>query len=161
MKLRRCEPMLALVLVLAGCGPVPVMVVPSGSARAAHDPQLDRARAALEADGFAFEPAGPHHVVGTDAGGNQVDLVGIPVEQVVITVDASDEAAGLVAARRLLPHARDLLHGPRRIWDWADAAFACRAAGARDCEERVAQGGLSATFTDDGPEFWVVAISRD
>ena len=114
MKLRRSEPMLALVLVLAGCAPVPVVVVPSGSGHAPHDPQLDRARAALESDGFAFEPAGPHHVVGSDGNGNQVDLVGVPVEQVVVTVDASDGAAALVAARRVLPHARDLLHGPRR-----------------------------------------------
>ncbi len=153
--------MLALVLASAACTPAPVEVVPSGGAHAAHDPQLDRARAALEADGFAFEPAGPHHVVGTDADGNQVDLVGVPVEQVVITVDASDGAAALVAARRLMSHARDLLHGPRRVWDWADEALACRATGADGCEDRVTQGGLSATFTDDGPEYWVLAISRD
>ena len=161
MRLRRYGPMLALVLASIGCTPAPVVVVPSGSTHVAHDPQLDRARAALESDGFAFEPAGPHHVVGTDTDGTQVDLVGVPVEQVVITVDASDGAAALVAAQRLLPHARDLLHGPRRVWDWTDDAFACRASGAGGCEERITQGGLSATFTDNGPEYWVLAISRD
>ncbi|MEO8247044.1 MAG: hypothetical protein ABI622_08000 [Chloroflexota bacterium] len=158
---RLAAPMLALVLVSSGCTPAPVVVVPSASAHTAHDPQLDRVRAQLEADGLVFEAAGPHHVVGTDADGNQVDLVGVPVEQVVVTVDASDAGAALVAARRLLPHARDLLHGPRRVWDWADEAFVCRAAGADGCETRVAQGGLEATFTDDGPDFWVLAISRD
>jgi hypothetical protein len=153
--------MLALVLASIGCTPAPVVVVPSGSAHAAHDPQLERVRAALEADGFAFVPAGPHHVVGTDANSTQVDLVGVPVEQVVITVDASDGAKALVAARRALTHARDLLHGPRRVWDWADEAFACRASGEPGCDTRFEQGGLSATFTDDGPDYWVAAISRD
>ena len=159
--IRLVGPMLALVLASVGCTPAPVVVVPSGTAHAPHDPQLDRVRAALESDGFAFEAAGPHHVVGTDADGNQLDLVGVPVAQVVITVDASDSGAALAAARRLLPRARDLLHGPRRVWDWADEAFACRASGADGCEGRVAQGGLSATFTDDGPDYWVLAISRD
>lgn len=164
MRMRLVGPMLALVMASVGCAPAAVVVVPSGSAHAAHDRQLDRARATLEADGFAFEAAGPHHVVGTDAGGNQVDLVGVPVEQVVITVDASDGAEALIAARRLLSPARDLLHGPGRVWDWADEAFGCRAAGAAGaagCEETVEQGGLSATFTDDGPDYWVLAISRD
>jgi hypothetical protein len=153
-------PMLALVLV--ACTPAPVVVLPSGSPpHEAHDPQLDRSRAELEAQGVAFAPAGPHHVVGTDTDGNQVDLVGVPVEQVVITVVASQPADALVAARRYLPHARDMLHGPRRVWDWADEAFACRAAGEAGCDTRFEQGGLSATFTDDGPEFWVLAVSRD
>ena len=161
MRLRLAVPMLALVLASTGCTPAPVVVVPSGSGHAPHDPQLDRARAALESDGFAFEPAGPHHVVGTDGNGNQVDLVGVPVEQVVITVAAGDHDAALVAARRLLRHARDLLHGPRRVWDWADEAFACRAAAEDACVDRLAQGGLAATFTDDGPAYWVLAIARD
>lgn len=160
MTTRLAAPML--VLALVACTPAPTLVLPSGSgAHAARDPQLERVRAELEADGLAFEAAGPHHVVGTDADGNQVDLVGVPVEQVVITIDASDAAAALVAARRYLPHARDLLHGPGRVWDWADEAFACRAAGEAGCETRIERGGLSATFTDDGPAYWVLAISRD
>lgn len=153
--------MLALVLASVGCTPAPVVVVPSESGHAAHDPQLDRVRAQLEAEGLVFEAAGPHHEVGTDATGNQLDLVGVPVEQVVITVAAADPAEALVAARRYLPYARDLLHGPRRVWDWADEAFSCRASGAAGCDTRVAQGALSATFTDDGPDYWVLAISRD
>lgn len=160
MRIRLATPMLA--LALAACTPAPTLVAPSGSAPPeAHDAQLDRVRAALEAEGLAFEAAGPHHVVGTDAAGNQVDLIGVPVEQVVITVDAGDADAALVAARRYLPHARDLLHGPRRVWDWADEALACRAAGEAGCDTRIAQGGLTATFTDDGPAYWVLAISRD
>jgi hypothetical protein len=160
MRIVLAAPMLALLLI--GCTPTPVVVLPSGSPpHEAHDPQLDRVRAELESEGVVFETAGPHHVVGTDADGNQFDLVGVPVEQVVITVDATDPAEALVAARRYLPHARGVLHGPRRVWDWADEAFACRAAGEAGCDTRFEQGALSATFTDDGPEFWVLAISRD
>lgn len=160
MRMRLVAPMLG--LVLAACTPTPVAVLPSGSpAHERHDPQLDRVRADLEAEGVAFEAAGPHHVVGTDAHGNQIDFVGVPVEQVVITVDASEPDAALVAARRYLPHARDVLHGPRGVWDGADAAFACLAAGEDGCDTRIERGGLSATFTDDGPDFWVLAISRN
>lgn len=157
MSARLAAPML--VLALVACAPAPTLVLPSGSAP--HDPQLNRVRTALEAEGLVFEPAGPHHVVGTDGDGNQVDLVGVPVEQVVITVAASDAASALVAARRYLPFARDLLHGSPRIWDWAAEAFACRAAGEPGCDTRLAHDGLSAVFTDDGPAYWVVAISRD
>lgn len=150
-------------LVVVACEPAPTSVLGSPAATehgAAHDQQLDRTVAALETDhGMTFEPSGPHHVTGTDPDGNQLDLVGVPVEQVVLTVWADEHA--LETAQAYLPYARDLLNGPGPVWTWLEDAFACRAAGVSGCDTVEQQGPLSARFTDEGPDYWVVAISRD
>ena len=151
-------------LFLAACDAQPPRVVLTSPAAtdhgAAHDQQLERTVAALEADlGMTFESSGPHHVTGTDPDGNQLDLLGVPVEQVVLTVRADDDA--LETAETYLPHARDLLRGPGPVWSWLVDAFACRAANEPDCDTVVEQGPLTARFTDEGPDYWVVAISRD
>jgi hypothetical protein len=161
-RLRLGGPMLA--LLLAACSPAPTLVLPSGavSSHEAHDPALARAEATLAADhGMTFAAAGPHHVTGTDPAGNQLDFVGAPVEEVVLTLDATDPDAARAVADAYLPIARDLLHGPRPVWTWVEDGLACRAAGTGACEASSRQGNLAARFTDDGPEFWVVAISRD
>jgi hypothetical protein len=160
--MRLVGPMLALVTV--ACSPAPTLVLPSGATTSheAHDPALARAEATLAADhGMTFTAAGPHHVVGTDPAGNQLDLVGVPVEEVVLTLDASAPDAALAVADAYLPIARDLLHGPQPVWTWVEDGLACRAAGTVTCEASTSEGNLSARFTDDGPAFWVVAISRD
>ena len=149
-------------LLLTACGPAPTVVLtsPATADHAAHDPQLDRTVAALEGDhGMTFASSGPHHVTGTDPDGNQLDFVGVPVEQVVLTVRADD--AALEASETYLPFARDLLHGPGPVWSWLEDAFACRAAGESGCDTVYEQGPLTARFTDEGPEYWVVAISRE
>jgi hypothetical protein len=159
--MRLAGPMVALVLV--ACGPAPALVLPSGATASheAHDAALARAEATLtDAHGMTFAPAGPHHVVGTDRAGNQLDFVGVPVEEVVLTLDATDAAAALAAADAYLPIARDLLGGPASVWTWVRDGLACRADARTDCGAATAQGNLSARFTDDGPDFWVVAISR-
>ena len=159
---RLVGPMIALVLV--ACGPAPTLVLPSGAAtsHAAREPALARAESTLAAaHGMTFAPAGPHHVVGTDRAGNQVDFIGVPVEEIVVTIGATDATTALTLADAYLPVARDLLGGTGSLWSWVRAELACRAASRGGCEEAIAQAGLSARFTDDGPDFWVVAISRD
>ncbi len=150
-------------LVLVACSPAPALVLPSGAATSheARDPALARAEATLtDEHGVTFVPAGPHHVVGTDPAGNQLDFVGVPVEEVVLTLDATDSATALTAADAYLPIARDLLGGPASVWSWVRDGLACRAESRTDCAAATAQGSLTARFTDDGPDFWVVAISR-
>jgi hypothetical protein len=159
---RLVGPMIALVLV--ACSPAPILVLPSGAATSheAHDPALARAEEALtDARGMTFAAAGPHHVVGTDRAGNQLDFIGVPVEEVVVTLGAADATAALTIADAYLPIARDLLGGPGSLWSWVRDGLACRAASRGGCEAATAEGGLSARFTDDGPEYWVVAVSRD
>ncbi len=143
-------------VVLVACGN-PATPVPSTPGHPGHDPQADRVRAALEAElGMTFEPAGPHHVLGTGPDGVELDLVGVPVEEVVLSVPADDPEAGL----DYLPHIRDLLHGPDRVYDWVAAMLACRAAARRTCEDSVVQGNLSAAFGPDDQEFVVVTLRR-
>ena len=159
--MRLAGPMVALMLV--ACGPAPALVLPSGVAASheVHDLALARAEATLtDAHGMTFAPAGPHHVVGTDRASNQLDFVGVPVEEVVLTLDATDATAALTLADAYLPVARDLLGGPGSLWSRVRDGLACRAASRTDCAAATTEGGLSARFTDDGPDFWVVAISR-
>jgi hypothetical protein len=158
---RLAGPMVALLLV--ACGPAPALVLPSGAAAShePHDAALARAESTLtDARGMTFAPAGPHHVVGTDPAGNQVDFVGVPVEEVVLTVDATDGAAALAAADAYLSIAADLLGGPASVWAWVRDGLACRADARTDSAAATTTDALSARFTDDGPDFWVVAISR-
>jgi hypothetical protein len=150
----RATAIVALV-VLAACsfgpGPTPT------PGHDAHDPQAERVIAALGAElEMTFEPAGPHHRLGRAPDGSELDLIGVPVEQVILSVPADDTAAGLP----YLAHIRDLLHGPDRVYDWVAAMLACRSDAARSCEESLAQGNLEARFSDGGPDYVVVTLAR-
>lgn len=146
---------IAAVLALGGCALASSPTPTPG--HAAHDPQAERVIAALGTElGMTFEPAGPHHRLGRAPDGTELDLVGVPVEQVILSLPADDPEAGLA----YLPHLRDLLHGPDRVYDWVAAMLACRRDPQRSCEERMAQGNLAARFSDGGPDFVVVTIGR-
>ena len=130
---------------------------PSPTPHADHDPQAERVMAELSTDlGMTFEYAGPHHQLGRGPDGVELDLVGVPVEQVILSLPADDTEAGLA----YLPHLRDLLHGPDRVYDWVAAMLACREMPSHACEERFEQGNLEARFTDGGPDFVVVTLTR-
>lgn len=151
----RALPLLLLALALGGCalGSTPTPTPGHG----AHDPQAERVIAALDAElGMTFEPAGPHHRLGRAPDGTELDLVGAPVEQVILSVPSSGPEAG----QAYLPHIRDLLHGPDRVYDWVAAMLACRTDPARTCEAAFEQGNLSARFSDGGPDFVVVTLAR-
>jgi hypothetical protein len=141
---------------LAACGAQPTLSPPAPSHQA-HDPASDRVVAALGAElGMSFESAGPHHRLGRAPDGVELDLVGVPVEQVILSLPADDLEAGLA----YLPHLRDLLHGPDRAYEWVAAMLACRADPERRCDDHFAQGNLEARFSDGGPDYEVVTISR-
>jgi len=82
-------------VLLAGCEAAPASTpAPSPSVdHAGHDAALTALQLELEGLGLAFEPAGPHHVLGTGADGVEVDLVGIPLEEAVLSVPAHEPDA--------------------------------------------------------------------
>lgn len=131
---------------------------PIASGHAGNDPQAERVIAALEAEHrMAFEPAGPHHRLGVTPDGVELDLIGVPVVEVVLSVPADSPEVGLA----FLPYLRDLLHGPDRVYDWVAAMLACRADRDRTCDSQLAQGNLAARFSDGGPGYVVVTVSRE
>ncbi len=149
--------LLASVLLVACVGPTTPGPPTTRPTHAGHDPQADRVRAALEAQlGVTFEPAGPHHLLGSAPDGSEIDLVGVPVEAVVLSLPVDGPEAGL----DFLPHVRDLLHGPGPVYDWVAAMLTCRADAGAGCETLRQQGKLRAEFTSEGPEFVVVSLSR-
>jgi len=151
----------ALALAMAACtGPVP-SVTPVASH--AHDPQADRVMAELGAQqGMAFEPAGPHHLLGTAPDGAQLDLVGVPVEQVVLSIPSGDPGRLAEAATPFLPHLRDLVQGPTPLWEWVAQGLLCRQVPERAaaCQASRSQGNVTATFSDGGPDFVVLSVTR-
>ncbi|MGH2454666.1 MAG: hypothetical protein ACRDHD_00180 [Candidatus Limnocylindria bacterium] len=151
----RALPRLAGLLVLAGCLTAAPSPAADGS-HAGHDPQAERVKAALgEGFGMTFEPAGPHHELGRAEDGVELDLVGVPVEQVVLSLPSDQVAVGL----GYLPHLRDLLHGPDVVYDRAAAMLACRELAERTCDERFAQGNVEARVTE-AAGFVVLTLTR-
>jgi hypothetical protein len=158
-----------LAAVLAGCGGPVASATPTPTPAASHhgDPGAEPTKAALSAAfGMAFEPAGPHHELGRTAGGVELDLVGVPVEQLVLSVPIDKDGeegrdAAADAALAFLPHLRDLLHGPDPVWDWAAAMIACRRDAERSCDEARSQGNLEVRFPDDDPGYLVLVVTRD
>jgi hypothetical protein len=130
---------------------------PAPSGHAAHDPQAERVLADLESElGVTFEPAGPHHLLGTAPDGSEIDLVGVPVEAVVLSVPVDEPEAGV----EFIPYVRDLLRGPEPVYGWVTDMLACRSDAGADCERLREQGNLRAEFTSEGPEYVVVSLSR-
>jgi hypothetical protein len=151
----------ALLLTLAGCAAPSVSLTPTSSDHAAHDPLAEEVKAALtDAFAMSFESAGPHHELGTDPDGVQLDLVGIPVEEVVLSLPSEARSAAVGRGLAYLPHLRRLLEGPDATWDWVAEAFACREEVDANCEVSTSQGNLTARFTDGGQDFLVLVITR-
>jgi hypothetical protein len=143
-------------LALAGCT-ASVTPSPPAASRQAHDPQLERIKAALgDTFGMTFSAAGPHHELGTAPDGVQLDLVGVPAEELVLSVPRHDPALGI----GYLPHLRDLLHGPARLYDWAAEALQCHVDGSDRCPTQRDQGGLTARLNDGGEDYLVLVLAR-
>ena len=155
---------LILLLLLAGCGVTTFTASgsPGATPVASHhsDPGAEHVKAALaDAFGMKFEPAGPHHELGTAPDGAQLDLVGVPVEEVVLSLPLADRDAAAETGLAYLPHLRDLLHGADRTWDWIAAMLACRRDAAATCDDTFAQGNLEARFTGDETDYVVLVIA--
>ena len=142
-------------LLLAGCAGT-LSASPTATTHAAHDPQLERFKAALgDAFGMTFAPAGPHHEIGRAPDAIELDLVGVPVEEGVLSVPRIEPELAIA----YLPHLRDLLHGPAPLWRWIEEGLTCR----RDtsvCEPVMSQGNLMARFTEGDPAYVVLVIAR-
>lgn len=151
----RARLLLTLLAAVAGCTAAGST---SPDPHAEHDAGTIAAMTAIEeATGMAFQPAGPHHELGTAPDGVELDLIGVPVEQAILSLPAEDPERGLV----YLPHLRALLGGPDPVYEWVAAMLACRSDPGRSCETEMTQGNLEARFTDGGPDFVVVSLARE
>lgn len=131
---------------------------PSAAAHS-HDPLADSVKADLtDAFGMTFASAGPHHEIGRAPDGVELDLVGLPVEEIVLSLPTADLAAAMAAGRAYLPYLRELLGGPTSAWGWVSDQLACRADAAATCEQRLTRAHLSARFTADSGEGFVVLV---
>lgn len=163
---RRIGLALCLALVLGGCATTGPSATPSAAststATPASDPQRDRIQASLESErGMTFEPAGPHHLLGTEADGTQLDLIGVPVEEVVLSLPTADRAAMVATGLAYLPKLRALLQGPTPFWNTVADALRCREDPAAACLETAGQANVAARFTDGGDDFVVLVVTRD
>jgi len=163
---RRAAVVLGLALAVTGCATTSPSVAPSASPTSTptpeSDPQRDRVQASLEAElGMTFEPAGPHHLLGTAPDGTQLDLVGVPVEEVVLSIPSADRAMMVDTGLAYLPKLRALLRGPTPFWDAVTAALRCREDPVAACVESVGQANTTARFPDGGPDFVVLVVTRD
>lgn len=149
-------------IALGACSGPSASATPAASH--AHDVRTERAMAALEVElDMTFEPAGPHHLLGTAPDGTQLDIVGVPVEQVVLSVPSGEPDRLAELATPYLPHLRDLVQGPTPLWEWVTQGLLCRQDPDRavaSCEASRRQGNLTARFSDGGPDFVVLSVTR-
>jgi hypothetical protein len=159
----RAAALVALAVALGACAapsPSPSETAPPSTAPHSHDPAAESLKAdLLEAFGMSFEPAGPHHEIGRAPDGVELDLVGVPVEEVVLSLPRTDLAATMAAGRAYLPHLAELLGGPSSAWDWVAEGLTCREDDAATCDERLEGADLLARFTDGGPDYIVLVVS--
>ena len=152
----------ALALAVSGCAAPATSLAPPASDHGEHDPATERVKQSLS-DEFemTFEPAGPHHELGTAPDGVELDLVGVPVEEIILSVPARDRSAAVATGLVYLPHLRDLLHGPGPVWDWIAEELACHEDPDASCNVSTAQGNLTAEFPEQDDEFIVLVITRE
>jgi hypothetical protein len=147
---------LLVALLLTACAATP-SPSPAASAHAQHDPQIERAKAALgDAFDMTFEPAGPHHEIGRAPDAVELDLVGVPIEEVVLSIPRNEPERGI----RYLPHLRELLRGPAPLWAWMEDGLTCRRDEPAVCAPEIARGNLTARFTEEDRTYIVLVIAR-
>lgn len=128
------------------------------------DPIADQVREELTQKlGMTFESAGPHHTLGKAPGGVQLDLVGVPVVQVVLSIPGHDAATIRQAAAPYLDYlprllgesaeqsiGRDLLLESLTAWD-----------GSTELNKRRSGDGFEARLTSTSdPAYVVLSVAR-
>lgn len=162
---------IALMFLLAACTSAPTAPAPTPPAtgtdpHAGHsDPVADAARAELQQKlGMTFESAGPHHTLGKAPNGVQLDLVGVPVVQVVLSIPGHDAATVRQEAGPYLDYlprllgedteqsiGRDLLLESMTTWD-----------GTTELDKQRSAGDFEARLTSTGdPAYVVLSVARD
>ncbi len=157
-----------LLAALTACGgAAPTRTAPPSAPGSDHADHTDPVAEAVKTEltqrlGMQFESAGPHHTLGKAPDGVQLDLVGVPVEEVVLSIPGNDptEVRRLADSyigypARLLQTSsqvgRDLLYETLAAWD-----------GRTPLDRRRSGGGISARVTSTADPAWVVlAVSRD
>lgn len=162
--------LLVLAVQVAACGPAPIsstapLTPAAADPHAGHsDPLADAARQQLTQQlGMTFEAAGPHHTLGKAPNGVQLDLVGVPVVQVVLSVPGHDPATVKQDAEPYLDYlprllgesagqsiGRDLLLESMTTWD-----------GATELHKRRSADGFEARLTSTSdPAYVVLSVAR-
>jgi hypothetical protein len=135
---------------------------PSPVAHASHGAASEPLKTDLAINfGMAFAPAGPHHQIGRAADGVELDLIGLPVEEIVLSLPSADVKAAVEAGRAYLPHLHRLMGGADSVWEWLFAGLACRERTGNACEREFAAEGLTARFTDVDPHYLVMVVTRE
>lgn len=108
---------------LVGCigAPASTSTTSPGAGHAVHDPALDALVTALAAEGLAWEDAGPHHLLGIGADDVEVDLVGVPLEQAVVSVPTEGRGDETDLLRRYLPPVGAALGASREADAWIES----------------------------------------
>lgn len=151
-----------LALAVAACAAPATSVAPRASDHGEHGAAIERVKETLADEfGMTFEPAGPHHEQGTTADDVELDLVGVPVEEIVLSLPSRDRSAAVATGLAYLPHLRDLLHGPGPVWDWMADELACREDADASCNVSTSQGILAARFTEEDRDYIVLVITRE
>ncbi len=160
---RRGHLLLPILLLLTACSTgvsSPSVSHPSGHAV---DPVAESVKSELSQRlGMTFRSAGPHHVLGTARNGVQLDLVGVPVVQVVLSVPADAPARIDEVAAPYLPYLPRLLNTDQTIG--ADLLLETAATwdGAARVDKRRTSGTITARLTSGGaPPFLVLSVTRD
>jgi hypothetical protein len=154
---------LAVVLsLLVACQTAPT---PTGTPHLGHeaDPATDAIKAELtQRLGMTFSSAGPHHQLGRSGNGVQLDLVGVPPQQVILSVPAGEPGRIAALASPYLPYLPRLLATQRNIgadllnesllsWD-----------GRTVLDKQRSADGISAHLTSTtDPAYVVLDVHRD
>lgn len=159
-----------LVIALAACTAQALPTTPTATATAppsapaashgGHDAARDALHTELTGLGLTFEPAGPHHVLGVAADGVEVDLVGIPLEEAVLSIPANQPDAVREAAEPYLAPIADALGATAALDGWlTDQLNAWNGTTELRAEETFGDLGARLRSTSD-PAYVVLTITR-
>lgn len=111
--------LLAAALTACASPPLPTATPQASNAtHDGHDATLEALQGDLSSLGLRFEPAGPHHVLGAGANGIEVDLVGIPLEEAVLSIPAHEPDAVRETAEPYLATIERALEAPAALDGW-------------------------------------------
>ncbi len=154
---------LLLVVGLAGCGTPATSGSASDHAGHVVDPATERIKGELtQKFGMGFASAGPHHELGTAGNGVQLDVVGVPPEQVVLSVPADEPGRVEELAAPYLPYLPRLLNAQRSIGaDLLNESLASWDGGQLLDKQRSADGVTAHLTSTHDPAYVVLDVHRD
>ena len=157
---------LLLVLLVVGsaaCGAPGASAPASDHAGHVPDPATESIKAELgEKFGMSFASAGPHHELGTATNGVQLDLVGVPPEQIVLSVPADEPGRVEELAAPYLPYLPRLLNAQRSIGaDLLNEALAAWDGEETLDKERSADGITAHLTSTHDPAYVVLDVHHD